>query len=45
MADVYVRQWLSLTIAYVILCLPSSFMKRVIFDSGDRVEVDIWVGM
>lgn len=35
----------SLTIAYAILCLPGSFMESVVFDSGDRVEVDIWVGM
>lgn len=35
----------SVTIAYAILCLPGSFMERVVFDSGDRVEVDIWVGM
>lgn len=45
MTDVYVPQWLSVTIAYAILCLPGSFLERVVFDAGDRVEVDIWVGL
>lgn len=35
----------SLTIAYAILCLPGSSMERIVFDAGDRLEMDIWVEM
>lgn len=45
MKDVYVPQVaFSLTIAYGILYLPAS-LWRGLFDSGDRMEVDILVGM
>ena len=45
MADVYMPQVaFSLTIAYGILYLRASLWGRL-FDSGDRMEVDIWVGI
>lgn len=43
MADVYIPQVaFSLTVAYAIQCLLASLWSGL-FDSGDRVEVNIWV--